>query len=144
MVLSNSSPTAGSPDETADGVYSNWLELIDSSDVGAYDASETGLDRVLRVELGGGTGGIKNDAGVRWDVVTLLSDRDEVDIGEGSGDALMLETVVELRLDTDETEVDLGNTVPRELIVRGVDSLLLGVEIGLDTIDLLARDMVLD
>lgn len=66
---------------------------------------------MLLVELGGGTGGIKNEAGVRREVVILLSDFEDADMGEGNGDALMLETVVLLRLETEETLVDLGKGV---------------------------------
>jgi hypothetical protein len=141
--LSYISSTGGRMLDVAEGVYSNRLEPIDSSEVGAYEASETGLDLVLLVELGGGTGGIKNDAGVRRDVVTLLRDFEDVDIGDGIGEALMLDTVVLLRLETEDTVVDLGRAVLWLLMERGVECLC-GVDIGLDGTDLLARDMVRD
>jgi hypothetical protein len=63
---------------------------------------------VRRVELGGGTGGIRKDAGVRIEVVTLLKDFEDADMGVGNGDAVTLDAVVVLREDTDETVVDFG------------------------------------
>lgn len=61
-----------------------------------------------RVELGGGTGGIKKGAGVRMEGVTLLKDLEDADIGVGNGDGVTLDAVVVLRDDTDDTVVDLG------------------------------------
>lgn len=98
--------------DIAEGVYSNRLESIDSCSLAEYETSDTGFDRVLRVELGGGTGGIKNDAGVRNEVVTLLSDLEEADIGVGIGEAVMLEAldaVVVVREETEETVVDFAS-----------------------------------
>lgn len=92
-------------------MYSNKLEPIDCCGLEAYDTSDTGLDLVPRVELGGGTGGIRKEAGARTEVVTLLSDFEDADIGVGSGDAVMLDAldaVLVLNDETDETVVDFA------------------------------------
>jgi hypothetical protein len=74
-------------------------------------------------------------------VVTLLRDFEEVDMGDGIGEALMLDMDVLLRLETEDTVIDLGSGVLCLLMERGVECLC-GVDIGLDGTDLLARDMV--
>ena len=65
----------------ANGVNLNRLEAIDCCGLEVYDTSDTGLDLVLRVELGGGTRGIRKETGVCKDVVTLLNDHEKTDIG---------------------------------------------------------------
>ncbi len=146
--VSKDSSTPGRIVELADGVYSNRLEAIDCCGLEAYDTSDTGLDLVLRVELGGGTGGIKKETGVRKEVVTLLNDLEEADIGVGKGDAVTLEAldaVLVLREETEETVVDLGWRLT-ELwleIERGAETPF-GVLIGVPVGDLLAKDIVRD
>jgi len=54
------------------------------------------------------TGSIKNDTGVRRDVVTPLRDFEDVDMDDGIDEALMLDTIVLLRL---ETVADFGRAV---------------------------------
>lgn len=98
---------------------------------------------MLRVELGAGAGGIKKDAGVRAELVTLLSDRDEVDIGVGNGEAVTLETVVELSVDTEETVVDFGTDDVLLVTERGEEARR-GVDTGVESIERLARDIVRD
>jgi hypothetical protein len=95
---------------------------------------------VLRVELGGGTGGMRKDAGVLMDVVTLLRDLDDVDMGIGDGGAVTLDAVVVVRDDTED-----GWQVAELLleIDRGEEGHL-GVLMGLAVRDLVAIDMVRD
>jgi hypothetical protein len=126
-----------------EGVFSNTLELMDSSEVRAKDASDTGRDFVLRVELGGGTGGIKKDVGVRIEVVTLLKERDDVDKGVGKGEAETLDTVVELRDETEEM-VDDGRGVCDLAVTERATDCLPGVEYGLPVKERLAMDIVMD
>lgn len=141
--LSSVSSIGGRPLDTAEGVYSNWLELMDSSELGAQETSDADRDFLLLVELGGGGGGIKNEVGVFKDEVTLLRVLEEEDTGDGKGEGVTLETVVLLTLDSEETMVDVGRAVLLVATERGVDSLT-GVDIGLDTMERLARDMVRD
>ena len=98
----------GSIVDVTDGVYSNKLELIDCCELDAYETSETGLERGLRVELGGGTGGMRKDAGVFIEVVTLLRDLEDVDMGVGDGEAVTLDAAVVVGDDTEDTVVDFG------------------------------------
>jgi hypothetical protein len=63
---------------------------------------------VLRVELGGGTGGMRKDAGVRIEVVILLRDLEDVDIGIGDGGAVTLDAVVIVKDGTEGTVVDFS------------------------------------
>jgi hypothetical protein len=104
-----------------EGVFSKTLEFMDSSSVSANDASDTGRVFELRVELGGGTGGIRKDVGVRTEVVTLLKDREEVDSGVGKGDAETLDTVVELREETEDIEDDVSGVGDLLVIERATD-----------------------
>jgi hypothetical protein len=113
--VSYASSGPGSIVDVTDGVYSNKLELIDCCKLAAQETSETGLERVLRVELGGGTGGMRNDAGVRIEVVTLLGDLEDVNMGVGDGEAVTLDAIVVVRDDTEETVVDLGRRLAERL-----------------------------
>jgi hypothetical protein len=85
--------------DIVDGVYSNKLELIDCCEFSAEETSDIGLGQVLRVELGGGTGG-KQDAGVRIEIVTLLRDLEGIDMGVDNGEDITLDAVVVVGDDT--------------------------------------------
>jgi hypothetical protein len=100
---------------------------------------------VLRVELGRGTGGMRKDAGVRIEVVTLLNDLEDVDMGVGNGEGVTLDAVVVVRDDTEDTVVDFGWRLAELLleIDRGEEGCL-WVVMGLAVTDLLAIDMVRD
>jgi hypothetical protein len=129
--------------DVTDGVYSNKLEFIDCCELATEETSETGLEWLLRVELGGGTGGMRNNAGVRIEVVTLLRDLEDVDIGVDDGEAVTLDAVVVVRDDTEETVVDLGWRLAELLLeIDWGEEGRLGVLMGLAVGDLLAIDMV--
>ena len=100
---------------------------------------------MLRIELGGGTGGMRKDAGVLIEVVTLLKDLEDVEVGVGDGEAVTLDAVVVVRDDTEDTVVDFGWWVAELLleIDRGEDGRL-GVLKGLAVGDLVAIDMFRD
>ena len=55
---------------------------------------------MLWVELGGVTGGMREDAGVCIEVVTLVWDIEEVDTGIGDGEAVTLDAIAVVRDDT--------------------------------------------
>jgi hypothetical protein len=100
---------------------------------------------VLQVELGGGTGGIRRDAGVLMDVVTLLRDLDDVDMGVGDAEAITLDAIVVVRDDTEDTVVDFGWQVAELLLEiergeEGPPGVLMGLAVG----DLVAIDMASD
>jgi hypothetical protein len=88
---------------------------------------------------------MRNDAGVRIEVVTLLRDLEDVDMGVGDGKAVTLDAVVVVKDDTEDTVVDLGRQLAELLldIDRGEEGrlrVLMGVAVG----DLLAIYMVRD
>jgi hypothetical protein len=100
---------------------------------------------VLRVELGGGTGGMRKDPGVRIEVVTLLRDFEDIDMGVGNGDSITLDAVVVVRDDTEDTVVDFGWRLAELLLeINRREEGRLGVLTGLAVGDLLAIDMVRD
>jgi hypothetical protein len=51
---------------------------------------------------------MRRDEGVRIEVFTRLGDREDADIGVGNGEAVILDAVVVIRDDTEETVVDFG------------------------------------
>jgi hypothetical protein len=88
---------------------------------------------------------MRKDAGVRRDVVTLLRDLEDVDMGVGDGDAVTLDAVVVVKDDTEGVVVDFGLRLAELLleIDRGKEGRL-GVLMGLAVGDLVAIDMVRD
>jgi hypothetical protein len=88
---------------------------------------------------------MRKDAGVRIEVVTLLRDLEDVDMGVGDGDAVTLDAVVVVKDDTEDTVVDFGWRLAELLleIDRGEEGRL-GVLMGLAVGDLVAIDMVRD
>jgi hypothetical protein len=88
---------------------------------------------------------MRKDAGILVEVVTLLRDLEDVDMGVGDGKAVTLDAVVVVRDDTEDTVVDFGWRVAGLLleIDRREDSRL-GVLMGLAVGDLVAIDIVRD
>lgn len=80
---------------TPQRVYTHLSKLEDMDFYGleGYEILDTGRDLVLRVELGEETGGVKNEAGICREVVTLISNLEDADIGVASEDAAMLDTL---------------------------------------------------
>jgi hypothetical protein len=86
---------------------------------------------------------MRNDAGVHIEVVTLLRDLEDVDMGVGDGKAVTLDAVAVVRDDTEDTVVDVGRRLVELLLEidwgeEGRLEVLMGLAIG----DLPAIDMV--
>jgi hypothetical protein len=88
---------------------------------------------------------MRKDAGVRIEVVTLLRDLEDVDIGVGNDEGVTLDVVVVVRDNTDDTVVDFGWRLAELLleIDLGKEGHP-GVLMGLGVTDLLAIDMARD
>ena len=88
---------------------------------------------------------MRKDAGVLIEVVMLLRDLEDVDLGVGDGEAVTLDVVMVVRDDTEDTVVDFGWRVAELLleIDRGEDGPL-GVLMGLAVGDLVTINMVRD
>jgi hypothetical protein len=100
---------------------------------------------VLRIELGGETGCMRNEVGVRIEVVTLLRDLEDVDMDAGDGEAVILDAVVVVKDYTEEAVVDLGWRLAEHLLkINRREYDRFGVLMGLAVGDLLAIDMARD